>query len=351
MRFSLVGYTGSRPPVPTSTGGVEPPDDPTSDPDFVPPDPLVVILEDGDVFHKLDYLALGYNHFDVICIGGGGGRAGDVHLTAPTETAGAELTGYRPNLAYNAVRHWWGSGGGGGGLHRVKGRLALLPSACDVVVGAAGADGADISVTVPWTWGSFGPPPPPGSHDGLDGGFTSFGGTICRASGGKGGIAARTVGMSYINGGGGHGGEGGVVTPGDHIGQGTWDGIIGKGGAGGSAGNGWGPSFATGVGGYTAGGASAGSKGNYSDADPGWSAPGSIVLPESFLYTSIGTNPPDSNGIRTYYLIPNTVANVPNAIGGIGGGARTFPLDGSLAEWGSGGIQGWCEIRLTYLSL
>ena len=145
MRFRLLGYTGERPPVPVAPPVVpeDPPDEPPVDPEeFTPPEPLVVVLEDGDVFHKSEYLALGYNRFEVICIGAAGGDGGSIfqylHKTIDRQksppTSGVLLN-------YLVRRFGIGGAGGGGGMHRIKGRLALLPANVPVVVGEPGTDG------------------------------------------------------------------------------------------------------------------------------------------------------------------------------------------------------------------
>lgn len=78
-------------------------------------------LEDGEPFVKAEYVAQGFTHFDVWCIGAAGGKGGK----------------------YTRNGTWLGGAGGGGGLHHVSGLLADLPDSVDVVVGAAGADGQD----------------------------------------------------------------------------------------------------------------------------------------------------------------------------------------------------------------
>lgn len=183
-----------------------------------------------------------------------------------------------------------GGSGGGGGLHVVSGNLADLPASVPVVVGVSGTDAgygqtvARISwVPLPESFGYvyasspnptenrlhqlynyFRPlqqkyPPPrtsiPVPTVGQDGGVSSFGGTICRASGGKGGQPGRVwdhhdssvpyypevfllngaggdggAGNRSVAGGGGAGGAGGDDINGS---DGTWDGTIGKGGGGG----------------------------------------------------------------------------------------------------------------------
>jgi hypothetical protein len=206
-----------------------------------------IALADGDVFEKAPYVTLGYNHFEVICIGGSGARGGDLG----SQFSGSEASSY-------------GGGGGGGGLHIVSGLLVALADECDVVVGEQGADGDDGSDNYSWQGGYIAP------GDGGDGGFSSFDGDFCVASGGKGGSATprrtRNVFGSNVSwrpgGDGGEGGIGGQSTAGggaagavvvyepeagesqtdpgawseNNGSDGTWDGTIGAGGGGGAGG-------------------------------------------------------------------------------------------------------------------
>lgn len=143
--------------------------------------PQTFIFSENGNFIKTDYVGLGYTHFEVVCIGASGGRGG----------ASQALSG--------GVLRTYGGGGGGGGLHRVVGLLADIPDVCPVVVGQAGADGQDgngfdlvlthVNPDPPYAWtpdpGFIGP------TDGADGGVSSFNGSTCRASGGKGGKKTR----------------------------------------------------------------------------------------------------------------------------------------------------------------
>lgn len=194
-----------------------------------------------------------------------------------------------------------GGSGGGGGLHVVIGDLADLPASVPVVVGAAGVDAGwgQIRTHGAWTpehdpfpqlYGSqfsltglasgspqrryyellnyFGPkrykyPAPHPSFAnpvvGGDGGASTFGGTLCRASGGKGGSPGRVwdhhdsskaPGFQEIfsfNGAGGAGGLGNRTTAGGGAAggnettvdgsDGIWDGVVGSGGGGGRGGS------------------------------------------------------------------------------------------------------------------
>ena len=45
---------------------------------LVHPDPLVIKFNSNQNFTPSTYIELGYTHFDVICIGGGGGMGGGI---------------------------------------------------------------------------------------------------------------------------------------------------------------------------------------------------------------------------------------------------------------------------------
>src|SRR3954454_18284969 len=118
---------------------------------LIHPDPVVIKFSTDQAFDKLHYLELGYTHFDVICIGAGGGRGGGID-TVETGTL---------------IRNYGGAGGGGG-FHRVQGLLDALPDSCPVVVGAAGAAGTEHASN------------PTLTTNGGDGGHSSFNDTTCR---------------------------------------------------------------------------------------------------------------------------------------------------------------------------
>lgn len=339
MRARFVGYAGDRPPVPGTEPVVpiDPNPDPPTDPDDPSiPDPLNVVLADGDIFHKLDYLATGYNRFDVMCIGGAGGRGGGlpvedtpvsqpswvryqrtVPFTQPSVIAtGPQISGVRQDARV-------GGGGGGGGLHRIKGRLALLPTNVAVIVGAAGADGVH---------------PAPGG----DGGPSSFGGVICRASGGKGGRAYGDTSTSTAGQGGVGNAElaGGGADPGA---SGAWDGVIGHGGGG--------------VGAPGSGGA-----GSVSAADPTTSGPGDpagtinlrrdTVVVGDYVIESGSANPAGTGTWVEYYSLNPIYSDIPS-IPGAGGGAKPFLLNGETVQYGSRAQgrpgTGLVIVRLTYI--
>lgn len=159
--------------------------------------PFVINLAAGN-WDKTDYVGLGYTNFEVLAIGAPGGRGGGNEFILTSGSAGAALS-----TSY-------GGGGGGGGLQRVYGLLADLSTLTPVVIGAAGANGSNGNGKAT-TDGAYVAP-----QVGGDGGYSSFGGTLCRASGGKGGGVTRA---NYDSGGnvsdasryrGGNGGDGGL---------------------------------------------------------------------------------------------------------------------------------------------
>lgn len=339
MRLRLVGYSGERPPVPGTTPvdpvDPEPTPDPVPDPDDIP-QPIVLVLANGDEFKKADYLALGYNRFDVMCIGASGGRGG----------------GYTQTYE-DGDEYFRGGGPGGGGTHRIKGRLALLPAICPIVVGQAGADGPfDNNGNIPNTdWAAV--------VDGGDGGATSFGGTICRASGGTGGKAylnnaggyrgapaGRTgvggsggLGNTLVAGGGAGGGAPafGVQGVGSAGADGTWNGTIGKGGGGGSAGafrnhgkplqdgNPWRAAL-----GNLRAGAAKGGRGTYLAADQSVSGPGGNPGIVGFTYVFATATADPANP----FIYEDRYGEFA-VISGAGGGASAFPLNGLTTQYGS----------------
>lgn len=339
MRVRFVGYSGARPPVPGTEPVVpiDPNPDPPTDPDDPSiPDPLNVVLADGDIFHKLDYLAAGYNRFDVMCVGGAGGRGGGLPVedspvlqpawiryqrTVPFGPANIIATG--PGLTGISQTGRYGGGGGGGGLHRVKGRLALLPTNVPVVVGAAGADGVHPA-------------------SGADGGASSFGGTICRASGGKGGRAYGNTATSTA----GQGGVGNAELAGGGANSGasgTWDGVIGHGGGGGDP-------------------VGAGGSGSVSSADPTTSGPGDPVGTFPGIHDRVGigelvveegtSNQAGTGTWTQYYNVTRYYEDI-LAIPGAGGGAKPFLLNGETVQYGSKAQgrpgTGLVIVRLTYV--
>ena len=130
---------------------------------LVRPDPLVVRYDFNDTFDTLRYIDLGYTHFEVICIGGGGGRGGGI------DTAGT-----------GTLIRSYGGAGGGGGFHQIRGLLSALPDSCSIVVGQGGVPGIeDVSN-------------PAVTTNGGNGGVSTFNTNTCRASGGEGGKRVQT---------------------------------------------------------------------------------------------------------------------------------------------------------------
>jgi Glycine-rich domain len=222
---------------------------------LVQPDPLVIKFNANANFDTQHYIDLGYTHFEVICIGAGGGMGGGID-TANTGTL---------------VRNYGGAGGGGG-FHRVHGLLSALPATCPVVVGVGGSLGTENNGSNPAL-----------TTNGGDGGASSFNGTTCQASGGKGGKRAQTnsltvatvadggdggVGNRTIAGGGAAGGVAGTPTatgpgtPGTVGADGTLFQNVGQGGGGGAGGVG-----KYGSGGTTCNAATAGGRGSYNPGD------------------------------------------------------------------------------------
>jgi hypothetical protein len=358
VRLRLVGYSGPRPPVP-GTEPVDPIDpnpepDPPPDPGDVPP-PLVVVLNNGDVFRKADYLALGYNRFDVMCIGAAGGHAGTIKQIIPDSgphSQNAQALDY--DLYWNSYRYIFGGAGGGGGVHRIKGRLALLPTNVPVVVGQPGADGAYSEVNAPfhdWRSGDGGYAAAPQAPAGADGGMSSFGGTICRASGGKGGVSTDggAGGIGNVDGAGGgptpayNAGSFNPVTGQTTVGSmnpGKWDGKIGSGGAGGR-----GTMLLALKGEYARGGAGhaedvRGADGAYLSTEPSVSGKGAAGVGFGFDYTRITSEiiyPTDGQNpyFSGYNMLVGARYDASYVNPGAGGGAKPFMLNGENKQYGS----------------
>jgi hypothetical protein len=140
----------------------------------------VLELENGVPFVPAGYLALGYTEYSVVTIGAAGGHGSDlIWNDSPYD-----------GIGYLAIRT--GGAGGGGGIQIVDGLLSALPASCPVVVGQAGADASTIT-----TYANE-----PSAQFGANGGYSSFNGALCRASGGKGGAH----GEQWVGGDGGYGG-------------------------------------------------------------------------------------------------------------------------------------------------
>lgn len=274
---------------------------------LVRPDPVVLKYIANQTFDTQDYIDLGYTHFEVICIGGGGGRGGGIN----TANTGTLIRSY-------------GGAGGGGGFHIVRGLLSALPATCPVVVGAAGAAGADHASA------------PASTTNGGDGGASTFNSNTCRASGGKGGIRVQSnsdtvttdadggeggIGNRSVVGGGAAGGIAGTPsapgpgTPGTPGVDGTLFQNIGKGGGGGAGGVGK-------YGNLMLNAATAGGRGAYNPGDTSVYGPGGVPSTD-----------------------PNT--NSPNVVPGTASGAKASPLTGLPTIYGKSGEAGIVVIRLT----
>lgn len=271
-------------------------------------EPLNLIFTQDQDFSPEMYTALGYTHFEAICIGAGGGSGGGID----TANTGTLIRSY-------------GGRGGGGGFHRSRGVLATLPEPCPISVGQPGADGSDHASNPALT-----------TH-GQDGGFSSFNDNTCQASGGEGGkrVQANADNVAPVADGGdgglgnrtaaGGGGAGGVCgtpspsgpgTPGIDGKDGTLINDIGAGGGGGAGGVG---KYGTAV---TCLSATAGGRGAY---DPG----------DTSVYGP-GANPSMDEDTDAADIVP-----------GDGGGAKTAPLNSLPTVYGSSGQPGVVVLRLT----
>lgn len=276
---------------------------------LIHPDPLVIKFLTNQDFDTLNYIDLGYTHFDVICIGAGGGRGGGID-TANTGTL---------------VRNYGGAGGGGG-FHRVRGLLSALSDLCPVVVGVGGVLGTEHASN------------PALTTNGTDGGYSSFNNTTCRASGGKGGKRAQSnsvtvttdadggdggLGNRIIAGGGAVGGQAGTPSAtgpgilGTNGTDGTFFQNIGAGGGGGAGGVG-----KYGSGGITCNAATSGGRGSYNPGDT------SVYGP-----SGAPSNDPNSGAVNTF---PGSAS-----------GAKASPLNGLPTVYGKSTDSGIVIIRLT----
>jgi Glycine-rich domain len=282
---------------------------------LIRPEPLVIKFNSNQNFDVQKYIDLGYTHFDVICIGAGGGMGGGID-TANTGTL---------------VRNYGGAGGGGG-FHRVRGLLSALPALVPVVVGAGGSLGVEHASN------------PASTTDGGDGGTSSFNDPTCRASGGKGGKRAQSnsltvstqanggdggLGNRVVAGGGAAGGVAGTPsatgpgTPGTNGTDGSLFEDYGLGGGGGAGGVG-----KYGSGGTTCNAATAGGRGSYNPGDTSVYGPGDT---------------PDAD--------PSSGSQ--NIIPGGASGAKAAPLNGLPAIYGQSkgsravGDPGAVIVRLT----
>ena len=260
-------------------------------------------------FTPAPYIAIGYNKFDVICIGGSGGQGGgsDGWLTNNDGTVPASAS---------APAKVPGGAGGGGGIQRVSGLLSALPSSCAVVVGAAGAPGANGATS--------------STASGADGGASSFAGTLCRASGGKAGSnGTGGSGIAVVAADGGDGGIGGTTVAGGGGTRGKASPVtnavsgiwtpgtgIGSGGGGGSGGSATYPTAAGPAVTTQTKPASNGGDGAFNAADLSVWAPGSPAQLDPH---------------------PSTT-NVGPILPGAAGGAKSFPISGLQTAYGDSAV-------------
>lgn len=309
MRFELSGTM-----VPIS--GPPSPANPSN------PPILILTYTADDEFDPKAYMDQGYNMYEMLCIGGGGGPGGGIDQlgSSSSDTDWARV---------------FGGAGGGGGLHYVKGSLLPLEDGgvMPIIVGkggipgrpmvAAGADGSNTA-------------------DGEDGGYSSVG-IVCQASGGKGGKRISWVpaenapyGPNPLGTNGGDGGSGGTIIAGGggsggtpqefltdpnnpppaYIAQNATDGQNGS----------WNPSTGIGTGG---GGGAGGYDAYVSVNEMVVKAVGSVGgtgswNPQDISVLSAGQNrSQDNNPAGGGFTIP-----------GGGGGAKATPITGSSTTYG-----------------
>ena len=280
---------------------------------LIHPAPLILRFDADATFNAPTYENLGFTHFEVICIGAGGGRGGGID----TANSGTQLK-------------CCGGAGGGGGYHRVRGLLSALPrGAAQVKVGAGGAIGTSHASN------------PSLTTNGGDGGPSTFNGLTCRASGGEGGKRVQTnsptastianggdggIGNRSIAGGGGIGGVSGTPSPtgpgvaGSAGQDGTLFNDIGKGGGGGAGG-------VAKYGGVVCNAGTAGGRGSYNPGDTSVYGPG--------FPTSV-----------------DSATGVAGVVAGAASGAKASPLNGLPTVFGQSrndlpGNPGVVILRLT----
>jgi Uncharacterized conserved protein len=260
------------------------------------PSPVSLTYTADDTFDVTPYIEQGYTHFDVICIGAGGGRGGRIN-------AGSGITNY-------------GGAGGGGGFHRVRGLLLGLPILVPIVVGDPGAAGTDHASN------------PASTTDGGDGEASTFNTTTCRASGGKGGKRAQSASATVATQA--HGGEGGK---GDRT-------IAGGGAAGGTSGT------PTTPGPGTAGtvGADGSFGGGVGEGGGGGAGGVRTVGGTIHLYGTNGGKGSFNPGDTSVY---GSGVAASNDAPGTAGGAKAAPLNGLPTVYGRSGEKGAVVIRLT----
>src|SRR3954447_21238870 len=90
---------------------------------LIHPVPVILRYDANDTFYPTTYTdPLGYTHFEVICIGAGGGMGGGIDTGSLKSFGGA---------------------GGGGGYHRVRGLLSELGTLVPIIVGLGGILGTN----------------------------------------------------------------------------------------------------------------------------------------------------------------------------------------------------------------
>lgn len=267
------------------------------------PPQLILTYTANDTFVPETYLDQGYTRFDVIAIGAGGGQGGELN----------------PGVPANGTQNQKASGGagGGGGIQEVlRGLLVALPASCPVVVGAGGVAGTNAATGA-------------GTTNGGDGGASSFNGSTCQASGGKGGKRAQNDGWTTNPlSDGGQGGLGGTSVAGGGGAGGISNGRIAAvpgiwtpgTGIGGGGGGGWGGASAT----------SASSTGVLTEnaiaaAPPGSGAGGAYNAVDLSVYSPGSTSGNDPRGAL---YIP-----------GYAGGAKASPLTGLATTYGDSQVS------------
>lgn len=239
----------------------------------LPPKVVSFTTPGSHSYAKAADVTAGYTNYEVVCVGASGGSGAHIDPWGATNY----LTG--------------GGGGGGGGVHRVTGLLSSLATSVAIVVGQSGAKK---------TAGN--------ENSGGDGGATTFGSTLCRASGGKaGGDSVNNKNTNYLGGVGGLGGVGNSTTAGGGpAGAGTWNGTIGSGGRGGAGGV------------------------------LNWATKTRTVTPASGSAGAVGTTPPvvTSNGGPPANIY-DVASDEYKILGGFGGGVNLQAITGVNAIYGS----------------
>ena len=293
---------------------------------FTTIDPIVIGFSDPGTysFDPSDYPD--HIFYDVIVIGAGGGNGGGMAGEDP-DHAGHMVTAY-------------GGGGGGGGFHRRRGLLELLGGPINVIVGAAGTDGADGDDITP-------------GDDGVNGGPSKFGDFVL-ATGGKGGSGCDSISADVDRNA--HGGQGGVGgTESIDAGGGALGGLTDADPANGTQGqNGklisHGRFYIASIDEYTM----KGLVGQGGGGGPGgaYYAFGGSFLYQGSLALKGGKGSFNSDGdvfdpgSKAQEVFPSPDVGV-KVKPGLGGGARVTPLNNTNAVYGRGRTNGAVFIRLS----